>query len=79
MKRIVITFSSITYATKARRLLSTIDISSRLVKVDLSQSKDGCTYGIEIAYNSFLPVIETLRANRIPYSVLKSEDGNGLP
>ena len=78
MKKIIITFASLTYAVKAKRLLEAIGIASRLVKVDSSYSREGCTHGIEIQYNNFMAAVHRLKTGGIPYSVLKSEDGDGI-
>ncbi len=60
-----------TYALKARKLLSISGINSRPVKVDPGESNSGCTHGIEISYNDFIAAVGKLKNAKIPYSVLK--------
>ena len=78
LKRTIITLGSMTYAIKAKRLLGSIGIPSRLIKVDSTESKEGCQYGIEIPYAAFMHAIDILRSNRIPYSVSGTEGGNAI-
>ncbi len=60
-----------TYALKARKLLSGGGISSKLVKVDASLTPSGCTHGIEIDYKDYIDAIGKLKETNIHYSVLK--------
>ena len=70
MNKTIITTDSVTYAIKARRLLSSIGISSKLIKIDALLSKTGCTHGILIKENDFLSTVKVLRDNNINYSVI---------
>ena len=72
MNKIIITVGSVTYAQKAKRVLNSANISSKLIKIDSSLSENGCTHGIEIRYNDFLGAINELKEYGIPYSVSKS-------
>lgn len=72
MKKIIITVGSVTYASKAQRLLSGINIASKIIKIDSSLSPNGCTHGLEIGYNDFIGAIGKLKENNIQYSVIKS-------
>ncbi len=60
-----------TYALKARKLLSGSGINSKLVKVDASKTSEGCSHGIEITYSDFIAAVGKLKKANIPYSVLK--------
>ena len=62
-----ITFGSVTYAHKAKRLLAQVGISSRLVKLDAATSKTGCTHGIEFAAEDFYNVVLELKKAGINY------------
>jgi hypothetical protein len=70
MKKIIITTGSVTYATKAQRLLSKININSRLVKIDSNISSNGCTHGIEINYHDFMNAVGKLKENNIQFNVI---------
>lgn len=69
MNKITITLSSVTYTIKAQKLLAKNGISSKLIKVDATFSKNGCTHGIEISRINFFDAINLLKAREIPYSV----------
>ena len=62
-----ITVGSVTYAHKARRLLQRKEINSRLVKIDATRSKNGCTYGIEFDAEDFYNVVMELKNAGIVY------------
>ena len=60
-----------TYAIKAKRLLTSRGIKSRLVKVSPQSKSGGCTHGIEINEEDLYAVAEALRSNGISYSIFK--------
>lgn len=68
MKSIIITFGSVTYAMKAKKILTKAGITSSLIKVG-DELLRGCTHGIEISNASFLDAIAALRNAGIDYSV----------
>ena len=68
MGKIIITFDSVTYAHKARKLLTRSGINAKLVKVSAEMSK-GCTYGIEILSSVFFDTVNELKKSEINYSV----------
>ena len=70
MKKTIITVGSVTYAAKAQRLLRSVNIPSKLVKIDPSYAPSGCTHGIEINYNDFISAAGELRRNNIQYNVI---------
>ncbi len=74
LNKITITNGSVTYAIKSRKLLKSIGIPSKLIKIDASLSKNGCTHGLEISRSDFFDAIKILKSNGIPYSVY---DGYG--
>ena len=69
MNKNIITFESVTYAIKARKILSRANISSKLIKTDSLSLSAGCTHGLEISASSFLDAVKLLRDNNIEYSV----------
>jgi len=68
MGKIIITFNSVTYSIKARKILTRSGINSKLVKVS-ADSEYGCTHGVEIFANTFLDAVNELKKANIPYSV----------
>lgn len=71
MKKITVTVGAVTYAIKARNLLSRGGIRSKLVKIDSSASSPGCTHGLEISENDLYDLAALLREHGIGYSVIK--------
>ena len=68
MGKIIITFKSVTYAIKAKKLLLKSGMEAKLVKIS-KDTLSGCTHGIEIPENLFLNAIGILRNFGIEYSV----------
>ena len=66
---VTIAFSSVTYATKAKRALASISISSRLIKIDNTVTSNGCTYGLLINNNEYLSAVRCLMEKNIAYTV----------
>lgn len=69
MNKTIVTVGSVTYAIKLKRLLLRNGVQSKLVKVDVSKTKRGCTHGLEINENDFYLAVVIMRENKIPYSV----------
>ena len=69
MNKVIITLDSLTYAIKARKILSKKGINSKLVKLDSSSMMSGCTNGIELNSRDFLSAASFLRASGINYSL----------
>ena len=69
LDRTVIAIGSVTYAIKARRVLSRNGIQSKLVKIDALESHNGCTHGLEIDSEDFYATVMGLRNAGISYSL----------
>lgn len=69
MNKTTITVGSVTYAIKVRKLLERAGVKSKLIKVDSSKTKSGCTYGIELQSSFFYDAVNVLKNNGISYSV----------
>ena len=67
MKKITIILGSVTYASKAKRLLTSHMIPVRLIKI--VKDNLGCMHGIEINYVDYMDVVGILMTNGINYSV----------
>ena len=65
----IFTFSTVTYAIKARKLLARSDISARVVKVDGNARGAGCVHGLEVGRDDYFRVLMLLKENGISYSV----------
>lgn len=63
----VFTTKTVTYAEKAKRLLSEQSISARIVKLDPAFSPRGCAYGIEFDTRQKNNVRQTLQRNGVPF------------
>ena len=71
MKMSIVTVKTITIGLKGKKALSASGIKSRLVKIDASQSQNGCQYGIEFKTADFYDAVRALRENEIEYGVYK--------
>ena len=69
VKITTLTVGSVTYAIKVRKLLERAGVKAKLVKVDSSKSKSGCTYGIQLSNENFYDAVSILKNNGINYSV----------
>ena len=69
MNKTIITLSSVTYAAKAKKLLSHYGIPVKIIKIDSSRSENGCSHGIELNKKDFLETIRLLRENNFYYSI----------
>ena len=76
MKKSIITFNSITYAIKARKLLSREAVKTKLIKLDSTGEEGGCKYGLEISSAELYFAVSILRNAELEYRV---RDGNDLP
>lgn len=69
MNKTIVTVGSVTYAIKARNLLSRGGVRSKLVKVESKKSKNGCTHGVEFNTVDFYRAVVILKENNLSYSV----------
>ena len=69
MNTIIITFSSQTFAIKAKRLLERNGIRSDLLKINTEDMREGCTHGLRFLNSDYFNVIAILRNADIVYSV----------
>lgn len=70
MKKTVISLESVTYATKAKRLLSQNGIASKVVKLSSTKS-GGCQYGIEFDEKDYLDIALLLKNAGMKYNYVK--------
>ena len=70
MDNTTITVGSVTYAIKARRLLTSAGIKARTVKLSGDGGSLGCVHGIVVASSRFFDAVVILKENGIEYSLL---------
>lgn len=73
MNNTIIRIGTVTYAIKAKKILSRNGISSKLVKLGDIHSGGGCTYGLEFDNNNFYSAVIELRKAEIQYSLYKND------
>lgn len=72
INKIILSIGSITYATKAKKLLLKRGVLAEVVKTDFYKKSEGCSFGIVIAYRNFYEAVGILRENNISYTVYKN-------
>lgn len=65
----VILLESVTMGIKARRVLRSSGIASRVIKIDPLRTM-GCSYGIEISNDDYFKAISILQMSEIAYRIL---------
>ena len=66
---IILTFSSITIAMKAKRKLDSNNINSTLLKYESENGKNGCIYVLKIKYTDYFASVDILKNNAIPFGI----------
>ena len=59
---------SLTHAMKGQKLLESIGIAARIVKLDANKTRKGCSYGIEFPCSEMRRARSTLSAAHLPIS-----------
>lgn len=72
------TLGSLTYAIKGQKLLSENSISAKIVKLDASQTRRGCSYGIEFDCREQKKVRRLFSTASLPVSGYMSGGGGEL-
>lgn len=67
LKKAVITLESMTYGLKAKKVLSTKGIISKLIKISSDFKDSGCTYGLELEYKNLFIAKKILKDAEIPF------------
>lgn len=70
MNYVLISFSTPTYAMKAKRILRTVGINGEIIKMN-SDIGRGCTHAIKVHRDYVYKAAEVLRQNNILYSVFE--------
>ncbi len=69
MRTTVVTVGSVTYAIKAKKLLTREGLTAKLVKTDASKTAHGCAYGIEFPTKDFYTAVSVLRSAGVYYTL----------
>ena len=73
MEQCILTVGTVTYAIRARKLLSSLGIRARLVKGTRPGGSGGCTYGVEISAADLTLATDALKRADIFYEWSRSE------
>jgi hypothetical protein len=71
LEKIIFTFSSFTYANKARRLLLRSAINAAPTKLGPSESVGGCAHGLSVSYKDYDSAVKPFIENGIAYGIVK--------
>lgn len=63
----IATFRSMTYAIKAKNALDQLLMFSKIINLDSSLSKRGCSFGIEFDCINLNTVLDVFNKNKIKY------------
>ena len=72
MDDVFLTFDSVTYATKARKVLLRVGITTKLEKISSQKQDEGCSFGVMISGGDYFDAIRALRNANIRYNVKKT-------
>ena len=73
MEQCILTVGTVTYAIRARKLLSSLGIRARLVKGTRPGGAGGCTYGVEISASDLTLATDALKRADISYEWSQSD------
>lgn len=69
MNKTAISLGSVTYAIKAQKLLSTMKIHSKLIKLDAGKLQNGCIYGLILATDDYPRAVMELKKEGLTFSI----------
>ena len=72
VKTDTVTVKTITIGLKGKKALANRGIKSSLIKIDFTQSENGCQYGLRFNEQDYREVISILRENGIEFGVYRS-------
>ncbi|MBR3806629.1 MAG: DUF3343 domain-containing protein [Clostridia bacterium] len=76
MNEVIFTFDSVTYANKAKKILSRAGVQSKLIKLSDSNESGGCIHGLSVSKEGYYTAVKALREIGVSYRVRST--GNGL-
>lgn len=71
MRSNTVTVKTITIGLKGKKALAAQGIKSDLVKIDFTQTENGCQYGLKFNERDYYNVISILKEQGIEYGVYK--------
>lgn len=74
MSKTILNIGSVTYAMKARKILTRSKIACEVVKINVSDTKGGCSYGIKFRSDKMYDVAMELKNNEIEYEFYSKKD-----
>ena len=74
LSKTILNIGSITYAMKARKILTRVKIVCEVVKINASDTKGGCSYGIKFRSDKIYDVAMQLKNNEIQYEFYSKKD-----
>ena len=69
---IILTVPTVTVGLKGKKALASQGIKASVIKIDGTESKNGCQHGLEFKEKDFYTAISILREKGIEYGVYKS-------
>ena len=69
MNTIIFTMGSITYAMKGKKALHKNNIGAKIIKLDPSKNKNGCSYGVEIYQQYLYEAVRIFNEANIDYKI----------
>lgn len=73
MRSNTVTVKTITIGLKGKKALAGHGIKSSLVKIDFTQTENGCQYGLKFNESDYHKVISILKENGIEYGVYRGK------
>ena len=73
VKTDTVTVKTITIGLKGKKALASRGIKSSLIKIDFTQSENGCQYGLRFNERDYREVISILRENGIEYGAYRAK------
>lgn len=71
MKTKIVTVKTITIGLKGKKALAAHGIKAALIKIDFTNSQNGCQYGISFDERDYHNAISILKENGIEYGAYK--------
>ncbi len=75
MKPCTASFGSLTYAIKAQKELAKVGVDAKIVKLDASLARRGCTYGVEFSCAEKRTVRTVLDGAKLPVNGYRNGGG----
>lgn len=64
----LVSLKSMTYAVKAKKVLTKYNVDSEIIKLDSNMAQKGCSYGLNFDCLNLYMVEKALKENNVKYS-----------